>query len=178
MEPDEKPILERIEKVLDELSRSIARHEFDGDPARPMHVAPQTSVHRDSHPGNGNQFPDRLTVAMSLIRARKARDDIFGGDLFFDPAWNILLELYLHRRQRTAVSITSLCAAADVSSSTGLRWVTLLERRGLIAREFDPFDRRKTYAILTEEAVRRLEQALDGAVDVARQSKDWLGGAG
>lgn len=168
MGSDDKPILERIEKVLAELSRSIGMSQ----PAR--NAAGEEVPYAGSAQSLGERTDrfddsDRLNIAIAWIRARKRRDSVLGEDLFFDPAWSILLELYLHHRQRTAVSITALCIAAGVPSSTGLRWVTLLERRNLVARDPDPFDRRKIYARLTDEGIQKVEDALDGAAESNRQ---------
>ncbi len=164
MGADDKPILERIERVLSELSKSIGV-------AEPSYEAPRTAPSVSSpieHHISRNDHT-RLLAASAWIQARRARDMVLGEDLFFDPAWSILLELYVHHRQGTNVSITSLCAAAKVPSSTGLRWVALLERRGLVDREADPFDRRKVYALLTAEAVKRIDDALDAAAQGSRQ---------
>lgn len=165
---DDKPILERIEKVLAELSKTIA-------PASSLHEPPTPSVAQDkviqTRPGSRDAqgAAERLNVAVAWMRARAKRDQAFGGDLFFDPAWSILLELYVHHRQRTAMSITSLCVAAKIPPSTGLRWITLLEKRGLVIREADPFDRRKSYAILTDDGIERVERTLDDTMESNRQ---------
>lgn len=163
---DENPILERIEKVLAELSRSI------GAPAVPANdEAADPNAMGMSDPAGATSFgaAGRLSTATAWIRARACRDQAFGDDLFFDPAWSILLELYVHHRQRTATSITSLCLATKVPPSTGLRWVALLEKRGLVVREADPFDKRKSYARLTADAIDRVERALDDAMESNRQ---------
>jgi DNA-binding MarR family transcriptional regulator len=163
---DDKPILERIERVLSELSRSIGVAEDNHEQA---HVGRAVSTQIEHHISRTDHM--RLTAALAWIRARQARDMALGDDLFFDPAWSILLELYVHYRQRTSASVTSLCAAARVPSSTGLRWVALLERRGLVSREADPFDRRKIYAQLTPVAVKQIDDSLDAAA----QASDQLG---
>ncbi len=165
MGQDARPVLERIEKVLTELSRSVNAPTPLSPPSSPGSPAAITSPHPDDHSARPSE---RLNTAIAWIRARAKRDEAFGDDLFFDPAWSILLELYVHHRQRTAVSITSLCHAAKIPPSTGLRWLTLLEKRGLVTRESDPFDRRRTYALLTTEALERLERALDDAIESNR----------
>ena len=171
MGQDARPVLERIEKVLAELSRSVNTPTSLSPPSLsppsssagpPASLA---STYRDDH---SSRPSERLNTAIAWIRARAKRDEAFGDDLFFDPAWSILLELYVHHRQRTAMSITSLCHAAKIPPSTGLRWLTLLEKRGLVTRESDPFDRRRTYALLTDEALERLERALDDAIESNR----------
>lgn len=165
---DDKPILERIEKVLAELSKSMAPGNSLLDTPPPT-VAQDKIIQAPVGAGNGAGAAERLTTAIAWIRARTKRDQAFGEDLFFDPAWSILLELYVHHRQRTAMSITSLCVAAKIPPSTGLRWIALLEKRGLVTREADPFDRRKSYATLTDEAIERVERALDDAMESNRQ---------
>jgi DNA-binding MarR family transcriptional regulator len=165
---DDKPILERIEKVLVELSKTIT-------PAGSLLEPPTPSVAQDKNiqaPPRSRDTPgaaERLNVAVAWMRARAKRDQAFGDDLFFDPAWSILLELYVHHRQRTAMSITSLCVAAKIPPSTGLRWIALLEKRGLVVREADPFDRRKSYATLTNDGLERVERALDDTMESNRQ---------
>ncbi|WP_088334210.1 winged helix DNA-binding protein [Sphingomonas mucosissima] len=160
---DEEPILERIEKVLAELSRSIGSS-ANGEEADTSAIEVPDPVGATSFGAAG-----RLNTAIAWVRARACRDQAFGDDLFFDPAWSIMLELYIHHRQQTATSITSLCVAAKIPPSTGLRWVALLEKRGLVVREADPFDRRKSYARLTSEAIERVERTLDDAMESNRK---------
>lgn len=169
---EDNPILERIEKVLAELSRSMGTLEQGriGEQgkvsAAPSPDAAGKSAFIDSQLSEKMM---RLNTAIAWIRARKHRDQAFGDDLFFDPAWSILLELYVHHRQQVATSITLLCQSVKIPPSTGLRWIALMEKRGLITREADPFDKRRSYARLTPEAIERVERALDGAVASDRQ---------
>lgn len=167
---DENPILERIERVLAELSRSIAAPGTASGGDEPgAGASAGGSAGDDAGDTARSATSARLSAATAWIRARACRDQALGDDLFFDPAWSILLELYVHHRQRTAMSITALCLAAKIPPSTGLRWVTLLEKRGLVTREADPFDKRKSYARLTPAGVGRIERALDDAIDSFRR---------
>lgn len=163
---DEDPILERIEKVLAELSRSIASSLPDSTSGKERSSTVTASA--ATRP-NISGSTGRLNTAIAWIRARACRDRAFGDDLFFDPAWSIMLELYVHHRQQTAVSLTSLCVSVKIPPSTGLRWVSLLEKRGLVTREADPFDKRKSYARLTADGLARVERALDDAIESNRQ---------
>ena len=149
---DEDPILERIEKVLAELSRSIASSwPVSASGQEGSSTVAVSAPTKPGPPGTTGQ----LNTAIAWIRARACRDRAFGDDLFFDPAWSIVLELYVHHRQQTAVSLTSLCVSVKVPPNTGLRWVSLLEKRGLVTREADPFDKRKSYARLTADGLAR-----------------------
>ena len=85
----------------------------------------------------------------ALIRLRRNRARFFDADLFADPAWDMLLELYAAELGHRRISITSLCGGAAVPGTTALRWIGHLEARQLIQRERDPFDRRRFYVSLT-----------------------------
>jgi DNA-binding MarR family transcriptional regulator len=86
-----------------------------------------------------------------LIRLRRNRDRFFAADLFADPAWDILLELYAAQLGQLRISVSNLCAAAAVPATTALRWITQLEEKGLIARRSDPTDGRRQFLMLSSE---------------------------
>ena len=92
-----------------------------------------------------------------IIRMRRRRNQFFEEALFADPAWDILLELYLAELSQQRVSITSLCAAAAVPPTTALRWIGILEKKGLINRRGDPFDGRRVFMALTPDGLGRME---------------------
>lgn len=100
--------------------------------------------------------PLSASTIRSMIIARRARDRYLPGDLFADPAWDVLLELLeaelVHRR----VSISDLFSAAAVPPSTALRWINRLEERGLVLRHSDPHDRRRVFIELAPETSRAL----------------------
>ena len=91
-----------------------------------------------------------------IIRMRRRRNQFFDEGLFADPAWDILLELYLAALSQHRVTITSLCAAAAVPPTTALRWITNLEANGLIQRRADPLDGRRVFMSLTRDGLEKL----------------------
>jgi DNA-binding MarR family transcriptional regulator len=104
--------------------------------------------------GPAKAMPNRLVRAVQA--ARRRREALFGPELFADPAWDMLLELYaLHLEQRR-VSVSSLCIAAYVPATTALRWITKLEEDGLAVRSDDPRDGRRTWIELSAEGVERM----------------------
>lgn len=133
----------------------------------PVEVMLPRSGERRCAPGE----VDLVTVALAWLRAGSAREDAFGPGLFFDPAWNMLLDLYVQQARGSRVSITSLTIAAGVPPTTALRWISLLEGRGLLEREPDRFDKRRCFVRLTDDAVGRIELALR----TATQSDQKLG---
>jgi DNA-binding MarR family transcriptional regulator len=88
----------------------------------------------------------------ALLKLRRNRDRFFGGNLFADPAWDILLELYAAELGQFRVSVGSLCTAAAVPATTALRWISHLEQEGMIVRRADPTDARRQFLMLSREA--------------------------
>ena len=79
------------------------------------------------------------------------------GGLFGEPAWDILLDVYIAQKSRREIQVSSVCIEAGVPSTTILRWLTRLEQEGLIYRAADNVDGRRRYVRLTEagEALRQ-----------------------
>jgi DNA-binding MarR family transcriptional regulator len=93
----------------------------------------------------------------SLLKLRRNRASFFDADLFADPAWDMLLELYAAELGQRRITITSLCGAAAVPGTTALRWIGNLEARQLIRREKDHLDGRRFYVSLTGEGLEAIE---------------------
>ncbi len=97
-------------------------------------------------------LPDPRLVRR-IIQQRQLRARFFDGDLFADPAWDMLLDLTAARVEHVRVSVTSLCIASGVPPTTALRWITQLSEAGLFERKEDDTDRRRAFIQLTERAV-------------------------
>ncbi|MBN8502214.1 MAG: winged helix DNA-binding protein, partial [Sphingomonadales bacterium] len=87
-----------------------------------------------------------------IIRQRHLRARFFDGDLFGDPAWDMLLDLTAARAEHTRVSVTSLCIASGVPPTTALRWIGQMIDAGLFQRVEDDADRRRAFITLTDKA--------------------------
>jgi len=88
----------------------------------------------------------------SIIRARRMRDQYFRGELFADPAFDMLLDLYASRLEGNRVAVSSLCIAAAVPATTALRWIKALTDQGLFIRSADPLDARRVHIELSNDA--------------------------
>ena len=121
--------------------------------------------------GQGDPATRRLTIAKAWQRASAIRRRCFddGGHLFVDPAWELLLDLYIEQAEHRRVSVTSACIAAQVPPSTALRWLDRLGGLGLVERTQDTVDGRKTFVALSAKAVRSMETALDNAAESDRK---------
>ncbi|MEJ5978031.1 winged helix DNA-binding protein [Novosphingobium sp. PS1R-30] len=104
-----------------------------------------------------------MTIALAWVAARQARNRVLDSSLFADPAWDILLDLYICHAQDVRGTISDACIASSVPATTALRWISILESRDLVTRSRDPKDRRRTFLNLSAQGVRKMEEALDGA---------------
>lgn len=82
-------------------------------------------------------------VVKSVIKSRTSRQQIFGTDIFRDPAWDMLLDLYVNRAEARETSVSSLCIAAGVPATTGLRYIAEMETLGFLGRRKDKRDARR-----------------------------------
>ena len=87
-----------------------------------------------------------------IIRQRQMRARFFDGDLFADPAWDMLLDLTAAQAEHAKVSVTSLCIASGVPPTTALRWIGQMTEAGLLQRMEDETDRRRAFIALTAKA--------------------------
>ncbi len=92
-----------------------------------------------------------------IIQLRRDRVKYFDPLLFSEPCWDMLLELYAKSLVRSPVSVASLCSAAQVPTTVGLRWIAALEERGVIIRATNPFDLRQAMIALTAKALAAME---------------------
>lgn len=103
---------------------------------------------------------DLCALAQEELRERGRRAAHFPDTLFGEPAWDILLDLYVHACKAHEVSVTSACLAAQVPPTTGLRWIGLLEAEGFIARRSSQRDRRTVILDFTPDGRARIERTL------------------
>lgn len=141
---------ERLRLLNEEVARLAAvLSDFAADPVRRDLREPGSGFRAE--PG-GDPHPDSRVVR-AAIRARRLRDQHFAADLFADPAWDMLLDLYAARLEGLRVSVSSLCIAAAVPPTTALRWIGTMHEAGLFEREPDPGDRRRAHITLSARAL-------------------------
>ena len=71
-----------------------------------------------------------------ILRLRRARSELLGQNLFADPAWDIMLQLFAAKLKGRTLKLTDL--VTDASPSTVARWAAVLEERGLVSGHLDP----------------------------------------
>jgi hypothetical protein len=103
-----------------------------------------------------------LALARRAYALRRKREAIFGNpDLFGEPAWDILLDLYIAHGEGKPVSVSSACIGSASPATTGLRWLGVLADEGLILREADAADHRRVMVRLTTAGVSAMERFFD-----------------
>lgn len=88
-------------------------------------------------------------VVQMEICNRALRSSFFDPDFFCDPAWDMLLDLFLQQSLQRPVCVSSLCVASCAPSTTALRWIRALEEADLVERSRDPADGRRIFVRLT-----------------------------
>lgn len=96
------------------------------------------------------QLPDARLIH-SIIHQRQLRSRFLDGDLFADPAWDILLDLCAAMIEYKQVSITSLCVASGVPATTALRLIGQMVEEGILKRVEDPLDGRRAFIALSDK---------------------------
>ncbi len=105
---------------------------------------------------------DHLALARKAYSLRRKRASLFGNpDLFGEPAWDILLDLFIAQGEGKQVSVSSACIGSASPPTTGLRWLGVLADAGLIVRENDPADHRRVLVRLTPAGTAAMERFFD-----------------
>lgn len=112
-----------------------------------------------------------VAAAREEVRRRGDRRLVLGPDLLAEPAWDMLLDLYLAQAVGRRVAVSSLCIAAGVPTTTALRWIRMLERGGHLIRQGDPQDRRRSFVDLSVVAREKVELLLRRAMDRASAAR-------
>ena len=117
--------------------------------------------------------PPRRTVSAAVIEcARRAyalngrRSALMGLGLFGDPAWDILLDLFLSECDDRSLCVTSVCIGSRSSPATALRYIAMLRARSLVERIPDAVDKRRTFIKLTDRGWNAMMDLLDGEMAV------------
>jgi DNA-binding MarR family transcriptional regulator len=95
------------------------------------------------------------TIAKLILQVRnfrRLRARYFDPEIFGEPAWDILLELYEAELTHQRVQVSAACIGSGVPGTTALRCLHMMEARGLVERSDDPTDARRIFVYLSHEA--------------------------
>ena len=99
-----------------------------------------------------------IAAAKKILISRRSRSQFFDESIFSEPAWDMLLALYITEESEARHSISRLTEFAGAAPTTSLRWIAHLEKMGLVSRVPHPTDLRTAFIEITDDA----RHALDG----------------
>ena len=99
-------------------------------------------------------------VARVILEDRKRRGRIFNAGMFGEPAWELLLNLYVMDKDGPRLTIGRLIDSTKCAQTTALRWLQYLEDQDLIERQEHPGDARTAFVSLTKKARDALDHYL------------------
>ena len=101
--------------------------------------------------------PSRRPMSAALLaRARHARQlratmsTVLPRDLLVDPAWDMMLDLFVAAGTGERLCVKDLRLMSGESAAGAMRRIDRLQESGLIARHPDPNDHRRVHVALTE----------------------------
>ena len=111
----------------------------------------------------GSGATDRQSLvskARMVLSSRLVREQYFHCDLFGEPAWEILLALYVIEDSGARFTISKLAECINAPLSTVVRWVKTLEEQSLVSRMNHPTDRRIIFVRLLDEGRKAMDDYL------------------
>lgn len=92
-------------------------------------------------------------------------------DIFSEPAWDLILDLYIAFLEGRKVSTKSACIGASSPTATALRKIQELEAAGLIYRVDDLHDKRLKWIALSKEAIWAMNHLCEDALNLRRRTQ-------
>jgi len=87
--------------------------------------------------------PMLLARAREILAHRKLRRQFLPAELFHEPAWDMLIALFVAHDDPRPTNVKTLVGMADAPVTTSQRWIEHLHKLKLIDRVSDPADRRR-----------------------------------
>lgn len=113
-------------------------------------------------------------MAQIIHAERSRRMAYFPADLFGEPAWDILLDLFYAAKTSELRSVKAACISSNVPEATALRYIEQLARHGLVERKRDKIDRRRKYLSLTALGQRKMQDYLASMSPIGDQGEDLI----
>jgi DNA repair protein RadC len=164
-----------VTRELSDIGRTLDIEVIDHIVVTSMHARSVTDPGIDNRLGQhtrdyvlrdrGNDFSGRrldepcrsLDRARMVYRQRKLRRDLIGStELFGEPAWDMLIELFIHEGEGKKLSTTALCHGSCIPPSSALRLINKLCVAQLVVRVADPCDGRRHFVELAPTTAQRL----------------------
>lgn len=112
-----------------------------------------------------------LQKAADIYKFRQRRAQLLPAELFGEPGWDILLDLFMARLQKRRVSVTSACIGSRVPPTTALRWISMSVDRGILERTECPNDQRVSWVKLSDPATKAMIELLKSEIGASNHDE-------
>ena len=102
-----------------------------------------------------------VATAQTLLDQRRARSRFLPPELFHEPAWDMLLALFVAQHERRVMNVKTLVGYSEAPVTTSQRWIDHLHKLGLIERIVDMVDRRRIEVQLSGQGDAAMRKLLD-----------------
>lgn len=136
--------------------------------------APSFIARAPTEAGQSRELSDKAALLERLGQDyinRRQRRRHFSAELFGEPAWDILLDLFQARIEGKMITVTSACIAADVPLTTALRWLGVLEQQGLVERNRNVKDHRSIWVRLTDSGMAAMIEYTEGCLTREKRAR-------
>lgn len=104
----------------------------------------------------------RSKTATRLFRERRFRTEYFSdSDVFGEPAWDILLHLFQGHAYGRSIKIESIALATGLPATASLRWLEVLEKKGLVFAYREENEIGQIYVRLSSKGLQDMTRYLD-----------------
>lgn len=164
MESDSWPNAVELRSIASRLLRMADELDERESPGTSDKVSSLEEFRRSAQKARTGHEEVTGAFAEAIYRDRQRRFKYLPSVPFAEPAWDLLLDLYFRTCRREQVSVSNACVASGVPSATALRWIDILVDGGLIVREADAADRRRTWLKPTDQCMSQMKDYLSNMV--------------
>lgn len=98
------------------------------------------------------------------VETRRRRSQLTGFEFTPQPAWDMLLSLYVASQRGDAMTLADLCSGSAATATTALRWAALLVEEGW-AEQASRTDTGEPHLLLSARGMRGMEAYLRDYLD-------------
>ena len=153
-------------QILDHIvvTANHIHHIMNDDPVAATEARPSFFTLRSPgapHDEDRNEGTDEASHivenARYAMRRRMLRRQLLGSaDLFGEPAWDKLLDLFVHECEKRPLAMSSLCISAGIPTSSGMKLIQRMCDAEILERIPDPGDGRRSLMRIAPEIAHRL----------------------
>lgn len=125
----------------------------------------------DAERGAAMHDADLADFARQTLTERRERDRYFDPMVFSNPAWDMLLAMYVASAEGREQSVLDCCAAAPVAQGVALRWLAYLKQEEMVIETCDPAQRGRTLIRLSDQARATISACLGSLVELGLGSE-------